>query len=261
MTHEEAMALLPEYALGALEESADLEAHLVGCPTCAAELASLLETTAALAAAVAPVPLPAALRARVLAHGVARPDAPAAARRRLAVSLDHHRPGGATIVHLPFRRAASGWLAAAAAVLLVLGGFGAGSLAQQRQIEATRAELTLDRQGLALLTSTETANARLAPVPPLGGNAHGHWFHRPSVNTQVLVVESLPAPANGEAYRGWLQRKDGSWIAAGPFALDQTGYGRIILPGGDGSDVAAIEVTRQAGETAAPAGTLVLKGP
>jgi hypothetical protein len=256
------MALLPEYALGALEDSAELEAHLLDCPTCTAELASLLETTAALAEAVEPVPLPASLRERVLTHGVARPGAPAEAPRDLRGSVDH-RPGrGATILRLPARRpAVSNWLAGAAAVLLVLGGFGAGSLVQQRQIQATRAELALDQQGLVLLTSTETANARLAPVPPLDGNAHGHWFHRNGVNTQVLVVESLPAPPTGEAYWGWLQRKDGNWIAAGPFALDPTGYGRIILPGSDGSDVTAIQVTRQASGTAAPAGTLVLKGP
>src|SRR5262249_6332228 len=124
VTHEEAMALLSEYALGALEDSAELEAHLLDCPTCIAELASLLETTAEPAEAVEPMPLPASLRERVLTHGVSRPDAPAEAARDLRGSVDH-RPGrGAKIVRLPARRpAVSNWLAAAAAVLLVFGGF------------------------------------------------------------------------------------------------------------------------------------------
>src|SRR6202795_3594026 len=68
MTHDEAYSLLPIYALGALEDTDELEAHLRVCPVCAAELARYLETTAVLAAAVEPVAPPASLRARVLAH-------------------------------------------------------------------------------------------------------------------------------------------------------------------------------------------------
>jgi hypothetical protein len=110
------------------------------------------------------------------------------------------------------------------------------------------------------LTSTETTNARLGPVPPLGGDAHGHWFHRAGVRTQVLVVEALPTPPTGAAYWGWLKHKDGTWVAAGRFSLDESGYGRIILVDEDGSNVTAVGVTRQSGETRAPTGTIVLAG-
>ncbi len=69
MTHEEAVTLLPSYALGALDaDVAALEAHLSDCDRCAALLASYLETTAALAEAVPQVGPPASLRAVVLTH-------------------------------------------------------------------------------------------------------------------------------------------------------------------------------------------------
>src|SRR5437762_2861759 len=46
MTHDEAITLLPDYALGALDDARALEAHLRDCPVCTAELASYLETAA-----------------------------------------------------------------------------------------------------------------------------------------------------------------------------------------------------------------------
>lgn len=272
MTHDEAERLLPDYALGVLENATELEAHLRDCPTCAADLADFLETTARLAEAVEPVAPPPSLRARVLAHTLPaledRSDRldPTQGRIIAARVPDSEAPNSsrrarpdAPIV-FP-RRVATRWLATAAAFILVIGAFAAGNLVQQQQLQATRAELALDRSGLDLLTSTETANARLAPVAPLGDDTHGHWFHRDGVPTQVLVVEAMPTAPAGEAYWGWLQQKNGAWIAAGRFTLDRTGYGRIILTGRDGSDVQRAEVTRQANETAAPTGTIVLRWP
>lgn len=330
MTHDEAERLLPEYALGVLQNAAELEAHLQDCASCAAELASLLEATARLAEAVEPIAPPPSLRARVLAHAPpvaddrsdppgptidlptafetspffsteaaptfstetaatvpserapavpSETDAPTSANAFEARSPDSESTAGprhaptdsdstvgprraptGRVLAFP-RRFAARWLATAAALIFVVGALAAGNVVQQQQLQATRAELTLDRSGLALLTSTETANARLAPVPPFGGDAHGHWFHRAGVSTQVLVVEAMPAAPPGEAYWGWLQRKNGAWIAAGSFTLDRTGYARIILPGDDGSDIQRVEVTRQASASAIPDGTIVLRWP
>jgi hypothetical protein len=262
MTHDEAYSLLPSYALGALEDTDELEAHLRVCPLCAAELARYLETTAVLAEAVEPVAPPASLRARVLAHNALRLVPREEQMRELPPAQRAPGVRETTIVRLATHRLVwSRWLATAAAIFLLGIGFGAGSLIQRQQFQSTQAELGIDQQGLVLLTSTETANARLAPVPPLGGDAHGHWFHRAGVSTQVLVVETMPLPPTGEAYWGWLQRKDGTWIAAGRFSLDRTGYARIILTGSDGADVKTIEVTTQAEETTAPTGMIVLQGP
>jgi hypothetical protein len=262
MTHDEAFSLLPIYALGALEDADELEAHLLTCSICTAELARHLEATVALAEAVEPATPPASLRARVLAINAPR----LVPRDERIRELPGARPGdwrreAPTARSMPRRLIWSRWLATAAAIVLLSAGFGAGSLVQRQQFQSTQAELAVDQQGLALLTSTETANARLTPVPPLGGAAHGHWFHRDGVKTQVLVIEAMPVPPTGETYWGWLQRKDGTWLAAGRFTLDATGYARIILPGGAGTEVKAIAVTRQARETTAPTETLVLHGP
>jgi len=241
VTHEEAVDLLPVYALGALEdETPALEAHLDACPRCTSLLASYLETTAALGDAVAPATPPASLRAAL----VDARSAPAAAPRR----LDQLRRS--------LRRFA---LPAVAAALLVLSiGLGAGVAAQQRQLTAIHGQLALDERGLGLLTSTETTVERLTPVAATSTDTHGHWYHRPGVQTQVLVVEFMPALPPGQRYYGWLRRADGSWTAAGPFTVDGQGYGRLIVLGSDGVGVQGVEVTHQTAPSAAPAGPVVL---
>ena len=147
----------------------------------------------------------------------------------------------------------------AAAVLLLTVGLAGHTVQQQRQLAATQAELALDGRGLALLTSTETTVQRLAPVSAGGTQAHGHWYHRPGIQTQVLVVEFMPPPPPGDAYFGWLLRADGSVEASGRFTLDSQGYGRLILPGHDGADVATALVTRQPTTAGSTLGTVVLR--
>lgn len=242
MTHEEALSLLPSYALGALDDPADLEAHLERCERCSARLATYLETSARLGEAVERVEPPASLRDSIMSHQAI----PIALAPRLA------RTGP------PINRYV---LAALAALLVVALGMGAVVIRQQQQIQATQSELALDRQGLALLTSTETTVERLQPVPPLGGDAHGHWYHRPGVPTQVLVIEFMPGPPVGQTYVGWLQLTDGSWRPAGHFTLNSQGYGRIILVGDDGTRVRAVVVSRQSGDTSTPSGATVLRWP
>lgn len=241
MSHEEALVLVPIYALGALDEDVGaLEEHLDGCASCTAQLASYLETTARLGSAVATATPPARLRERVLLSATAaRPRRPSVLR-----------------LMQPLSRFA---MPLAAALVVVAVGLSGGLAAQQRQIHAQQATLALDEQGLALLTSTETTNERLNPAPSLGSEPHGHWYHRPGISTQVVVVEFMPAPPAGQAYYGWLQHRDGSWQAVGPFTLNSQGYGRAILLGSDGSDVIAVEVTRQSDASAAPVGEPLLR--
>ncbi len=247
MTHEEAFSLLPAYALGALDEDLeDLEAHLRHCSRCKAQLSLFLETTTALGEAAETVTPPPALRGRVLSSVPVQPVAPRGRLQRLVEMF-----------------AAPTWKAApiALALLIVLAGLTAWIVVQQQQLQATRSELVLDERGLALLTSTETVTERLAPIAEPTSQAHGHWYHRPGVNTQVLVVEFMPAPPRGESYYGWLRLADGSWRAAGPFSLNSGGYGRLILLGSDGSDVRGVTVTSQPEATAQPSGEVVLRWP
>jgi hypothetical protein len=244
MTHDEVADLVPAYALGALDSDVDvveIEEHVRGCAQCSDLLATCLDAAAALGEAVEPVAPPQALRAAVFGHA-APPQ-----------------------VHRGWNW--SWWLLgrsslAAAAILLVLSlGLGAGYITQQRQLGDTQSTLALDEHGLALLTSTETSVDRLAPLTPSPTNSHGHWYHRLGVDTQVVVVEFMPAPPAGEAYYGWLQHTDGSWQLVGRFTLDANGYGRIILLGGDGSNVRGVTITRQSQPSAAPSGDVVLRGP
>jgi hypothetical protein len=242
MPHEEAESMLPSYALGAFDGDVEaLQRHLASCPVCSTQLADFLEATTRLAEAVPMLDPPARLRSAVLSdHAVRRAD------RRFRQTRWR-----------PF----AGMLLAAAAVLLVVAGLGGRSFQQQRQLQVAQAQLALDGQGLALLTSTETTVERLEPVIPLGDQAHGHWYHRPGIQTQVLVVEFMPPPPAGEAYFGWLQRADGSIEANGRFTLDSQGYSRLILVGHDGADVQSAIVTRQAGGAAARPGQVVLRWP
>jgi len=241
VSHEEALSLVPIYALGALDEDVEaLEEHLDGCAVCGAQLATYLETTSRLGEAVTQAPLPPRLRERVLTSAMAsRPRRPSFLR-----------------LMQPLSRFA---MPAAAVLVVVAIGLSGGLAAQQRQLHAQQTALALDEQGLALLTSTETTNERLNPAPSLGSEPHGHWYHRPGVSTQVVVVEFMPAPPAGQSYYGWLQHRNSSWQPVGPIPLNSQGYGRSILLGSDGSDVVAVEVTRQTEASAAPLGEPLLR--
>jgi hypothetical protein len=241
VTHDEVADLLPAYALGALDEdAATIDEHLRGCRECSELLATYLDASVALGEAVPTVLPPASLRTAVFAY----------AERRY-----------------PDQRGWGQWLwqrssLVAAGILLVLSaGLGLGNVVQQRQLDTRQSILALDERGLALLTSTETSVDRLAPLNPSPTNAHGHWYHRGGIQTQVFVVEFMPAPPAGEAYYGWLELRDGSWQSVGRFTMDSTGYGRVILLGGDGSNAQGVRVTRQTAPSAAPSGTVVLRGP
>jgi hypothetical protein len=247
VTHEEARSLLPAYALGALDEHVEaLEGHLKRCADCKAQLSMYLETAAELGDAVSVIMPPASLRQEVLAHLLERRTERPGLLRGL---LDRFMPPA--------------WILATAslALLIAVAGLIAWTVIQQQQLQATRSQLALSERGLALLTSTETTVERLAPVAEPQSQAHGHWYHRPGIATQVLVVEFMPALPQGESYYGWFRLADGSWQWAGPFSLDSSGYGRLILLGSDGSDVRGVVVTRQTAATSQPASQVVLEWP
>lgn len=226
MTHDEAVVALPAYALGAFAGDVDaLQRHLDSCQVCSAQLAQHLETTTRLAEAVPMLNPPARLRAAVLSDS-------AVLRAYRRYCLRSWRPIANSLLPL-------------AAVLLLVVGLTGHSVQQQRQLDTTQVQLAIDASGLALLTSTETTVQRLEPVAALGTQAHGHWYHRPGIKTQVLVAEFLPPPPPGVAYFGWLLRANGSVEASGSFTLDSTGYGRLILLGHDGADVQEAIVTLQ----------------
>jgi hypothetical protein len=269
MTHSEVFDELPALALNALDaqEAAAVTAHVTTCSICTAELASLELTAADLASALPQVAPPAVLRARLLDSMampvVARPEVAGrhpTGRGTSSIgprSRSERRPWWPLS---PFPRSGAArpaWLLAAGLALALIVTGAIGIINDRRQAQ----ELALDRAALALLTSTEKTDNRL--TPPVGAGlpeaAHGHWFHRPGVNTQVVVGEALPRPERGE-YVVWLQR-GGVWQRAGALPLDDQGYGRLVLLGLDGQDVGAVEITQETEATNSPSGKIVLRFP
>jgi len=260
VTHAEIQELVAGYTLDALDASEEtiVADHLPDCPTCTAEYHRLVKVIDQLGAAAPRDDPPARLRSRLLASteelfaGQPAPVSPAAvlpfqaARRRAAYPRS------------PFPVHRFEWLAAAVLVV-ALAVTAANLFGSNRQ---TQAELTRDNAALALLTSTETMNDQLAPgtLANLPADAHGHWFHRASVMSQVIVGEFLPPPPTGQHYEVWLLRASG-WASAGRMDTDATGYGRVIVRGSDGSDVRAVEVTLERGQPAQPSGSIALRFP
>jgi hypothetical protein len=264
MTHQDIQELLPGYALDALEpaEEAAVAEHLAGCPSCEVEYLSLQRTVDRLAEAPAQRHAPARLRSRVLTSGEellrnASVEHPAATI--LPVEPATALPGRAERRNhgwLWARRLQ--WLAAAAIV-------GALSFTTVKGITINRqnaAELARENAALALLTSTETANNLLARVPQANvpEQAHGHWFHRAGVMTQVCVAEFLPQPPSSQFYEVWLLQSN-DWMPAGRMDVDANGYGRVIVLGSDGSEVRSVEVTLERGQPSKPSANVLLRFP
>lgn len=283
MTHDEAVELLPSYALGSLEDAAELERHLSSCAICPGLLAEYLETAARLGEAVEPSEPPYTLRDRIRsgspAAGVIRTGEPADSAGSPSSRL-HRLSAGESGASAPGRGESAGdpaargvtrpsgaarfrrWISrpaigAGIAAALLLAALGTAYL-QQQELTRQRQELALDERGLALLTSTETTIERLNPVAGLPSLAHGHWYHRDGVPTQVVVVEFLPAAPPGTEYVGWLRHADGRWQSTGAFSLDANGYGRLIVLGSDGGDVREVLITRQRGASGTPSGERIL---
>jgi anti-sigma-K factor RskA/putative zinc finger protein len=262
VTHEEIQELLAGYALNALEPSEEeaVAEHLAGCPDCESEYLSLQGTVDRLAEAPAQQPTPDRMRSRVLASAEELFTHDTATEP--AATILPFRPA-TTAQRRPVRRFDSWqwtrrlqWVAAAALV-------GALSFTTVNGIGMNRqnqAELTRDQAALALLTSTETTNNLLSRVPDSSApaDAHGHWFHRPGVMTQVCVGEFLSQPPAGRFYEVWFLQPSG-WSPAGRMDVDASGYGRVIVLGSDGSGVSSVEVTLEQGQPSQPSTNVALR--
>jgi len=212
------------YALDALDadERRAYEEHLEGCERCRAELASLWETTEALAvAASGPEPSP-ELRERIVAAARAEPQT--------VVPLERRRPRA---VH------ALGAVAAAAAVAAIALGAWAVSLddrldSANRRLAAQRATLAVVSDPAARTVSLAKGDGRLVVAPD--GRA-------------VIVLEGLaPAPA-GKTYELWVIRGTIP-EPAGLFA----GGARSVVPVGRpvGRDAVVAVTLERAGGADAP---------
>jgi hypothetical protein len=192
-------------ALGSSTDPADvgLREHLDACAACRADLegwrtvqrriaAALPTTESEASAAVEPIDVPPSLRTRVAASIRPLP----AAREPLAISASR---GGGRGLALP------GWLAVAAAIVIVFGG-AAVVLDQAKRLATAEAESRALATVLAAVDGVLAAEHRIVELRRPDGSAAGSisW----SRHDWVVLTTALTAPPANQRFKCWLE--DGS---------------------------------------------------
>lgn len=236
-THEEIQAALAAEALGALDgdEAAAVQAHLRECEACRQELASLREAAASLAYAVPAAPMEAGrsarLRARLLARAAAERDAaPATASTPAA-------PGVIPITRVRGRTALPAWLAAAAAVVLLLGVGAYAARLKGRYDALSERYAALDGERTRLLGGLARRDSTLASLSGPGVRVielastqqrapSGRMFWNPATARWTFFAHALPALRAGRDYQLWLITPAGP-VSAGVFKPGPGGHAQV----------------------------------
>lgn len=264
--HDVIAARLGEYALGYLtpEERREVEAHVRECTECAVELQELGLVMEGLARAPEPaVPSP-ALKGRVLARLANEPQ------DLLPVAAG---PIGA----VPSRRAgwSGAWLAAAAAVILAVGGALFVSHDRERRLatelgrlagDITDLQARLDSSAaqadMALSILTATDMRRIELTGGSGGQASLARAYWSPTRGLLVAADRLPVPPPGRVYQVWLIG-GGAPVSAGLLGSPTSGRGMLIAPppGGISSGPVTVAVTDEPpGGLSAPTGAQHLLG-
>jgi len=240
---------LGDYVLGDVtpEEIREIEGHVRDCAECAAELGELSLVMEGLARVPEPVAPPPELKRRVLESIAGLPKG--------GQTVDAVRRGWST-----------GWLAAAAAMILALGGALYLSQDRGRQIsdELRRADSEIaelrtqlsDFTGqtdlaLSILTASDMQRIELA------GSASGARAYWSATQGLLVAADRLPVPPPGRIYQVWLIG-GGAPVSAGVLATPRTGRGILIAPppGGIARGPVTVAVTDEPpGGLAAPTGS------
>jgi len=223
------------YALDALDASERdaFEAHLGSCPTCIEEVRSFLAVAAALPHAVTMVDPPASLRSRVMAAAGGQPEASLTNVVPIREPVAVRRPAG-------FLGRASGWLTAAAMLLIAIG-LGGYSLALRKEVRGLEADLQnalarLDRSEtqVAIATrSVQAAETRMAVLTapdlmqvnllaqPVAPRASGRAFLSRGQGL-MFTASNLPPLRAGRAYQLWIVTPQAT-LSAGLLQVDDNG--------------------------------------
>jgi anti-sigma-K factor RskA len=210
---------LVAYALGEADEEAASRAHLLACPRCQHDLHEY-QLVAGMLPYAAPEAIPrpelreqliasikrqAAEAAPVAAPVPASPEPEIAAVEPLQTA-----PAAPAPSRRQPRRSRSFWAAFAFAALAVA--LLAWNLRLQGENEQQRAQVALNRQNwqtmIGLLNDTSLRWYMVA-----GGAAHGHFWAVPRDQVACLIVQGLPALAEGQVYQVWLIHN--SWPSSG----------------------------------------------
>jgi hypothetical protein len=248
------------------EEAAPVHAHLAACAEPHTDIGRAAEAAGALALSVDPVPAPTGLRDRLMAGIAATPQVPdalgsavtteatpvAPTQQRLEPSpvMPLRRPGRAS---RPSRLVWLG-LAAAAAIVLVLGGW---NLSLQRQVSDADRQLALVRQAIAAASDPTSTVAPLTGTEAAPG-ASGVVVI-PAAGTGYLMIQGLPALADDRVYQAWYLA-GGAPTSAG--LMDPSSEGVTVLAGLQpvpGTDTIALTV-EPAGGLPSPSGAIVIMG-
>jgi anti-sigma-K factor RskA len=266
MTHEELRELTGSYALGALtrDERRSVEAHLVECDECAAEVRALIPVADALGRIVPQHDPPVALKRRVL-------DSVYGAGQRLPSIYD--RPVAAN------RMAWPAWLAAAAALVAAVG---LGLYVQVLQDRIVRleeglrlAEARAASTGTALVAARESANeaqmrvailsapdvARVDLVgqtPAPRATARAYWSRSRGL---MFTANDLPPLPAGKVYQLWVVTAEAP-VSAGLLRPDSGGRASITVatPQDLATPVAMAVTIEPEGGVPAPTGEKYLIG-
>ncbi len=256
--HDIVSAMLDEYVLSTItpEQRREVDAHLRTCAECTAEVRELSMVMEGLARAPEAVTPPVALKARVMRAIADQP------RRTLSVVAPPRlTPAGWS----------NGWLAAAAAIILVLGGALYMSYERTRrfsdELRRTDAEMAELRQrlneysgqtdlALSILTASDMQRIELA------GSASGARAYWSATRGLLVAADQLPVPPPGRIYQVWLIG-GGAPVSAGVLGSPRSGRGMLIAPppGGIAPGPVTVAVTDEPpGGLPAPTGAKHLVG-
>ena len=148
----------------------------------------------------------------------------------------------------------SGWLAAAALLIAVIG-LGAWNIRLHQDVRQAVRDRDIVRfaaSGVHAYTMAGTQNAPAANATLIESSADG--------GRVVFLAKGFPGTAAGQTYRVWLQKQDGSYVDAGTFdGGDQT---TLVLPGNlNGIRAVVITAEPQTRPAASPTGPPVMEGP
>ena len=245
MTHDELKDALPAYALDALDaaERAAVEAHLLACESCRAELLVLQRVADGIGLEAPPVTPPPSLKTRVLGSIPARATDSLDAWRQL--------PRAAPPPAAPRRRSWLLPLAAAAAVALAVWALQyANSVRQEnerlQQVQRVMAAPDVLRVELKAQTQVDDAHAR------------AFWSRGAGL---VFLAERLPALPAGRVYQLWTITGTAA-SSAGLIAPRADGSALLTLPvppGAPRPDAFGVTI-EPAGGSAAPTLPIVMLG-
>lgn len=232
MNCEQCRERLGDYVLGPLEadEWALVDAHLVTCDNCrrlAQDYRRVLEALPEVLAARSTLPVPEALRGKVLAAVTASADAPTTSAGASTIPSEARRASVS-----PSRRRSWGRLAAAVLVVLLLAWSTGATLALALERSA-RSELNrlLTKQEIVLevVDSAKTTKVLMRSTQS-GSRAYGKVYKRPDLPYVVAMAARLTPPAEGQVYALW-GREAGAAQATqlGTMTVNADGFGLLVF--------------------------------